>query len=497
MNKKNIYTQNNNLKIKPSKKDYEGVLYTPSDYARRKNINEFTENYGYSKNSKKVKKKIKNKKSQYKFFMTLTIASGIIIFFIVLAIAYNSINFDDSPKPTENEFNANLSSEELEQQKNNIDTDNNNTFSPEIPLTVTGVIQNINSTTKLISFMDTDKEEIYNMTVGEFALIKDKYNQDIFFADLSIGDIAEFTFSDTTITAITKSDKCWEIKSVTDIKIDVSKNTISRKNNVYSYNDTTLFLYNGTSFEPKNINSTDTLTLKGIGNKIFTVIVEKSHGILNILNKEHIKDGIIEIDTNIYKNLSDASQFTLSEGIHKVVVKGSNIEALSYDAEIKAGEEFNMNLSELAAEKTGTLTIKANVYDYALYINDNLELSRNNIDLTYGTYNIKIMKEGYVTYETQVKINSPNTVINADVKKEIYMGTLTVTSQPSGAQLYLDGTYVGLTPYTSDVTQGQHSITVKKEGYKDSTLSSIFIENKKEQNFNIILQNKSETLENN
>ncbi len=156
-----------------------------------------------------------------------------------------------------------------------------------------------------------------------------------------------------------------------------------------------------------------------------------------------------------------------------------------------------MNLSELAAEKTGTLTIKANVSDYALYINENLELSRNNIDLTYGTYNIKIMKEGYVTYETQVKINSSNTVINADVKKEIYMGTLTVTSQPSGAQLYLDGTYVGLTPYTSDVTQGQHSITVKKEGYKDSTLSSIFIENKKEQNFNIILQDKNETLENN
>ncbi len=360
MNKKNIYTQNNNLKIKPSKKDYEGVLYTPSNYAKQKKLIGFNENYDYSKNSKKVKKKIKNKKSQYKFFMTLTITSGIIIFFIVLAMAYNSINFDDSPKPAENKFNANLSFEELENQKNNTDT-NNNSFSAEIPLTITGVIQNINSTTKLISFMDTDREEIYNMTVSESASIKDKYNQDIFFADLSIGDIAEFTFSDTIINSVTKSDKCWEIKSVTDIKIDISKNTISRKNNVYSYSDTTLFLYNGVSFEPKNINSTDTLTLKGIGNKIFTVIVEKSHGILNIINKEHIKDGIIEIDTNIYKNLSDAAQFTLSEGIHKVVVKGSNIEPLSYEAEIKAGEEFNMNLSELAAEKTGTLTIKANV----------------------------------------------------------------------------------------------------------------------------------------
>ena len=61
MNKKNIYTQNNNLKIKPSKKDYEGVLYTPSNYAKQKKLIGFNENYDYIKNSKKVKKKIKNK----------------------------------------------------------------------------------------------------------------------------------------------------------------------------------------------------------------------------------------------------------------------------------------------------------------------------------------------------------------------------------------------------------------------------------------------------
>lgn len=47
------------------------------------------------------------------------------------------------------------------------------------------------------------------------------------------------------------------------------------------------------------------------------------------------------------------------------------------------------------------------------------------------------------------------------------MASLTVESLVSGADIEVDGNFVGNTPSTVSVTPGQHTITVKKKGYAD------------------------------
>lgn len=44
---------------------------------------------------------------------------------------------------------------------------------------------------------------------------------------------------------------------------------------------------------------------------------------------------------------------------------------------------------------------------------------------------------------------------------------LSVSSNPSGADIEVDGSFVGNTPSTLDVTSGEHTVVVKKAGYKD------------------------------
>ena len=49
--------------------------------------------------------------------------------------------------------------------------------------------------------------------------------------------------------------------------------------------------------------------------------------------------------------------------------------------------------------------------------------------------------------------------------------TVTITSDPSGAEIYLDGRYYGITDLTSDVSfrnNGEYAIVAKKEGYEDA-----------------------------
>jgi len=49
------------------------------------------------------------------------------------------------------------------------------------------------------------------------------------------------------------------------------------------------------------------------------------------------------------------------------------------------------------------------------------------------------------------------------------MASLTVESSMAGADIEVDGVFVGSTPSTISVTTGQHTITVKKQGYADWT----------------------------
>lgn len=46
-------------------------------------------------------------------------------------------------------------------------------------------------------------------------------------------------------------------------------------------------------------------------------------------------------------------------------------------------------------------------------------------------------------------------------------GKVQITSQPSGADIEVDGSFVGNSPSTLSLTAGEHVITIKKGGYKD------------------------------
>lgn len=60
----------------------------------------------------------------------------------------------------------------------------------------------------------------------------------------------------------------------------------------------------------------------------------------------------------------------------------------------------------------------------------------------------------------------------------IHVGSASVSSTPSGASIYLDGTYKGTTPKTiADVPVGTHSILLTKAGYYDETATITVILN--------------------
>ncbi len=85
-----------------------------------------------------------------------------------------------------------------------------------------------------------------------------------------------------------------------------------------------------------------------------------------------------------------------------------------------------------------------------------------------GNHAIQVSKDGYITQDFALYVDK-NEIKKVPVTLQAAgSGPLTVTSEPLGGQVYLDGQMIGVTPLTvSDVAAGEHEILISLNGYSD------------------------------
>ena len=122
--------------------------------------------------------------------------------------------------------------------------------------------------------------------------------------------------------------------------------------------------------------------------------------------------------------------------------------------------------AESVVEQTAELVIigapdGANVYVDGEYF-DKTPLKGATISI--GEHAIKVVKEGYETYEKTHTFNSQSAAIDVNIKKSTAL--LNLSTNPTGASVYVDGYFIGMSNLSGyNVEQGNHTIKVVKEGY--------------------------------
>jgi len=91
-----------------------------------------------------------------------------------------------------------------------------------------------------------------------------------------------------------------------------------------------------------------------------------------------------------------------------------------------------------------------------------------------GWHNVQVSKSGYQLYSTSIEVKPGATSnVYATLVQNKQYGSLSVTSYPVGASLYVDTIYEGLTnQVVGNLAVGPHTVTLKKSGYKDYTQTS-------------------------
>jgi len=145
----------------------------------------------------------------------------------------------------------------------------------------------------------------------------------------------------------------------------------------------------------------------------------------------------------------------------------------TYNGNPQAGQTIPITAQLTPNAQTGNIQV-VSTPSGAMVILDRTEYA--NTPYTYynipvGTHEIAVYVSGYQDFYTDVNVMKGQTAyVNAILQPTVTTGTLGVSSSPSGAAVYIDGSYRGVTTINvGNLVPGSHSVRLTKAGYLDWT----------------------------
>lgn len=370
---------------------------------------------------------------------------------------------------------------------------------------------------KKITFLNLKKQKKYTLNYDGITKFADKYGSQISVGQLDEGEVVDVQFlkDEKLLTSLSVSSDVWTLNDVSKFELDLKQGRIKVMNEEYTVDKTTVVFSGSEPAELLDINSQDILCIKGKGSSIYSITIETGHGYLRLENEDYFIDGWIEVGQKIIQKIEEDMLLVVPEGTYSVYLSNYGIEGTK-EVEIKRNQETLLDVGDLKKEdliKYGNLIITVDPATAEVYIDGNRADIRRTIKATYGLHQIMAKAEGYDTVIQYIRVNEEGANIaitldeetehtvsgnSATEKKEtaesittnttvsdnnassgvsgnnaVSSGTTTgykvTIESPNGAEVYVDGNYVGIIPVSFAKKSGNHEITIRKTGYLTRT----------------------------
>ena len=198
------------------------------------------------------------------------------------------------------------------------------------------------------------------------------------------------------------------------------------------------------------------------------------------------KSASVYID-NIFEGMTNVIVGNLAAGSHTVTLKLAGYQTWTNTVSVNNQQTtyISATLTPVSSPQTGDLQVSSSPSGAAIYLNGDYQgttLSSGPFSITGlnpGTYTTVLKKTGYTDYTTSTKIVAGSTAQVSAVLQPAGTPSSTasaeITSDPSGADVYINNAYKGITPLNFqnvpiDATQ-TYTVTIKLTGYETYSTS--------------------------
>ncbi|MEI6293068.1 MAG: PEGA domain-containing protein [Methanomicrobiales archaeon] len=189
-------------------------------------------------------------------------------------------------------------------------------------------------------------------------------------------------------------------------------------------------------------------------------------------------------------------------GVHNVMITMPGYQPTIKVVTVSVGTTQNVNVDLARVISPGSISLSTTPKGVGFYVDDIYQGKTNQIvgNLAAGPHKVGIYEAGYDTWENTVTVTSgaitPVTVTLVP-EKSPDTGDLQVSSSPSGASVYLNNNYRGITPPDDsldivNLVPGSYTVSVKKSGYQDYA-TTVTIQAGKNVQMNAALQPASQS----
>lgn len=372
------------------------------------------------------------------------------------------------------------------------------------------VIQKIDETKQKITFYNLSVGKSYTLSYDNATGIKSRYEEELVAGQLAEGDLVEVTFvKDTRQAKNIWLDKSVAVtEEVTGFKMNRTARIFEVNGQQYSIDPSAPVISNGEVLTLMDINDVDTLRINCVDRTIYSISVTNGHGYVRLVNADSFVGGWVEFGQSIIRKVEKDMLLLLPSGSYEMLISNQgNVGTKS--VVVESNEETQVDVSDLVKEEQGEDKIGGIVFtitpsDAVLKVDGEETDYSSVVSLAYGIHHIEVSKTGYSTLSRYIKVGQEmaNISINmenatddsddsgtssdsgtADEDDNITVsgnspmtpsedeGYKVYIDAPEGAELYVDGKYIGIVPTNFSKKAGTYTVSVRKSGYKTRSYS--------------------------
>ncbi len=340
------------------------------------------------------------------------------------------------------------------------------------------IVTKISEINKTITLYDYEVGKSYTLNYDGVTRFSDRYDTAMSIGQVKKGSLVEVKFlkSNKSLVSLKESAEGFVLYDVTGVEINAAAKVFTYNDDSYKITKDTVLISESGKISLSDINALDKLTVSGIDNTILSILVDKGHGYLKLSGEEYFIEGFIEIGAKQIEKITEKMLIMVPEGDYEVKVSNRGTSTVK-KVSIKAGEETTLDLSDVDIEeaKTGSVLFAINPVNATLKIDGVVYNPTKLLTFEYGMHELTVSCKGYETVTKFFNVGAENASLSISLEKveeekaeekKNTEGYYVYVTAPIEVEVYVDNTYIGLSPVAFPKTSGLHILTLRKTGYE-------------------------------